>query len=149
MAREEPLDEIKADLDADSARFKSLSSKQVAEAYAAGTSQVDREISSDDLLAWSATGPYARIKKGQQSSDDVVASMCHAAERLIDTPDPYKFDPNNPARIALVDNLVTAGVLTAADKVALLALGKESKREDVAKFGVKTTAGMIERARAK
>ena len=145
----EPLPAIRADLDADPGRFAALSDTDAAASYAAGTISIQRDVPAAELLLWAAPRPLWSILDGQTTgTTGQIKSVCAAADLLLTRPDDYALDPNNPDHLELVDVLQTAGILTAQERTSLVALGVHDVREDVGKFSVKTTAGMIGRARA-
>lgn len=85
------------------------------------------EISSQELLAWSANnGRLAKIKNAiNNGADDVVKSLAEAAYLLI-TRDDTSLDFNLTDRVAMLDALVSYAVLTPDDKTSLQALATVS-----------------------
>lgn len=85
------------------------------------------EISSQELLAWSANnGRLAKIKNAiNNGADDVVKSLAEAAYLLI-TRDDTSLDLNLTDRVAMLDALVSYAVLIPDDKTSLQALATVS-----------------------
>jgi len=84
-------------------------------------------ISSSEMLAWSGGGArYMKLKNGADSgADDTIKSICWAALEMIKR-DGTTFDFNLSDRVAMLDALVTASVLSAEDKTALEALANKT-----------------------
>ena len=111
------------------------------------------EISSAELLAWAgqtSDGDRPRIIKiqeGKSSANEAVKALCITAEQLI-MRDGTTLDLNLSDRSAMLDALVSGGVLSAADKTSLESLATQSisRAEELNLGGVK--AGTIQQARA-
>jgi hypothetical protein len=84
-------------------------------------------ISSAELLAWSASDARLQNIKNaaENGATDDLKSLAQAAY-LIVTRDGTTLDLNLADRVAMLDSLVAAGVLTAADRTSLDALATVS-----------------------
>ena len=84
-------------------------------------------ISSAELLAWSASDARLQNIKdaAENGATDDLKSLAQAAY-LIVTRDGTTLDLNLADRVAMLDSLVAAGVLTAADRTSLDALATVS-----------------------
>jgi len=84
-------------------------------------------ISSAELLAWSASDARLQNIKNaaENGATDDLKSLAQAAY-LIVTRDGTTLDLNLADRVAMLDSLVEAGVLTAADRTSLDALATVS-----------------------
>lgn len=84
-------------------------------------------ISSAELLAWSASNARLQNIKNaaENGATDDLKSLAQAAY-LIVTRDGTTLDLNLADRVAMLDSLVAAGVLTAADRTSLDALATVS-----------------------
>jgi len=84
-------------------------------------------ISSAELLAWSASGARLQNIKNaaENGATDDLKSLAQAAY-LIVTRDGTTLDLNLADRVAMLDSLVAAGVLTAADRTSLDSLATVS-----------------------
>ena len=86
-----------------------------------------KPISSAELLAWSASDARLQNIKNaaENGATDDLKSLAQAAY-LIVTRDGTTLDLNLADRVAMLDSLVAAGVLTAADRTSLDALATVS-----------------------
>ena len=81
-------------------------------------------LGADDLNTWAAgNGRYRKIETAMEGTapsgiSDATRSIARAAWRMVDR-DSTQFDPNDAEQEGLVDALVAAGVLSAADKTTL------------------------------
>jgi len=84
-------------------------------------------ISSAELLAWSASDARLQNIKdaAENGATDDLKSLAQAAY-LIVTRDGTTLDLNLADRVAMLDSLVAAGVLTAADRTSLDSLATVS-----------------------
>ncbi len=94
----------------------------------AGTHKVAKDlvITSNELLAWAGTGGrYIRILEAAEdvTKTDELRSACYAALEMVRR-DGTDLDLQKSDRTALLQMLVTGGVLNAADRTALLVLAK-------------------------
>jgi hypothetical protein len=111
------------------------------------------EISSAELLAWAGQASdgdrprIIKIQEGKSNANEAVKALCITAEQLI-MRDGTTLDLNLSDRSAMLDALVSGGVLSAADKTSLesLATRSISRAEELNLGGVK--AGTIQQARA-
>ena len=110
-------------------------------------------IGSAELLAWSgqaSSGDRPRIIKieeGKANADEQCAALCITAEQMI-MRDNTSLDLNLPDRVAMLNALVSYGILSAADKASIDALAEESiSRADELSLG-SVRAGTIEQARS-
>jgi len=106
-------------------------------------------ISSAELLAWSASD--ARLQKiknaAENGATDDLKSLAQAAY-LIVTRDGTTLDLNLADRVAMLDSLVAAGVLTDADRTSLDALATVSiSRAEELALGL-VRAGTVQQARS-
>ena len=110
-------------------------------------------ISSAELLAWSgqaSTGDRPRITKieeGMQSQNESVAAICKVADATINR-DSTQLDLNLPDRVAMVDALVVASILSTDDEASLYAIATQaiSRADELGMSNVRP--GTIEQARA-
>lgn len=105
-------------------------------------------ISSAELLAWSASDARLQNIKNaaENGATDDLKSLAQAAY-LIVTRDGTTLDLNLADRVAMLDSLVAAGVLTAADRTSLDALATVSiSRADELSIG-RVRAGDVIQAR--
>ena len=106
-------------------------------------------ISSAELLAWSASDARLQNIKNaaENGATDDLKSLAQAAY-LIVTRDGTTLDLNLADRVAMLDSLVAAGVLTAADRTSLDALATVSiSRADELGLG-SVKAGTVQQARS-
>lgn len=86
-------------------------------------------IPSRKLIAWGAAG--SRLKKiadaAESLSDSALASVARAAQLTIERED-TELDMGDAAHVALVDVLISGGVLSASDKIELEALASSTKK---------------------
>jgi len=109
-------------------------------------------IGSAELLAWSAKSSDSdrpriiKIQEGKSNANESCAATCFAAEQMI-MRDNTSLDLSLSDRVAMLDLLVSFGVLSAADKTDLEALSQTSiSRSDELNLGV-VKPGTIEQAR--
>jgi hypothetical protein len=96
------------------------------------------------LNAWAAgSGRYRKLETAMEGTapsgiSDATRSMARAAWRMVDR-DSTQFDPNDAEQEGLVDALVAAGVLSAADKTALWARAAEliSRADELRRAGAR------------
>ena len=106
-------------------------------------------ISSAELLAWSASDARLQNIKNaaENGATDDLKSLAQAAY-LIVTRDGTTLDLNLADRVAMLDSLVAAGVLTAADRTSLDALATVSiSRAEELALGL-VRAGTVQQARS-
>jgi len=106
-------------------------------------------ISSAELLAWSASDSRLQNIKNaaENGATDDLKSLAQAAY-LIVTRDGTSLDLNLADRVAMLDALVSAGVLTAADRLSLDALATVSiSRAEELALGL-VRAGTVQQARS-
>jgi hypothetical protein len=106
-------------------------------------------ISSAELLAWSASDARLQNIKNaaENGATDDLKSLAQAAY-LIVTRDGTTLDLNLADRVAMLDSLVAAGVLTAADRSSLAALATVSiSRAEELALGL-VRAGTVQQARS-
>ena len=110
-------------------------------------------ISSAELLAWSgqaSAGDRPRITKieeGMQSQNESIAAICKVADATINR-DSTQLDLNLPDRVAMVDALVVASILSTDDEASLYAIATQaiSRADELGLSNVRP--GTIEQARA-
>ena len=107
--------------------YSSMSDQEIVDSINLKNRSKFVEISSQELLAWSANnGRLAKIKNAiNNGADDVVKSLAEAAYLLI-TRDDTSLDLNLTDRVAMLDALVSYAVLTPDDKTSLQALATVS-----------------------
>ena len=106
-------------------------------------------ISSAELLAWSASDARLQNIKNaaENGATDDLKSLAQAAY-LIVTRDGTTLDLNLADRVAMLDSLVAAGVLTDADRTSLDALATVSiSRAEELALGL-VRAGTVQQARS-
>jgi len=106
-------------------------------------------ISSAELLAWSASDARLQNIKNaaENGATDDLKSLAQAAY-LIVTRDNTSLDLNLADRVAMLDSLVAAGVLTDADRTSLDALATVSiSRAEELALGL-VRAGTVQQARS-
>ena len=107
--------------------YSSMSDQEIVDSINLKNRSKFVEISSQELLAWSANnGRLAKIKNAiNNGADDVVKSLAEAAYLLI-TRDDTSLDFNLTDRVAMLDALVSYAVLIPDDKTSLQALATVS-----------------------
>lgn len=107
--------------------YSSMSDQEIVDSINLKNRSKFVEISSQELLAWSANnGRLAKIKNAiNNGADDVVKSLAEAAYLLI-TRDDTSLDLNLTDRVAMLDALVSYAVLIPDDKTSLQALATVS-----------------------
>jgi hypothetical protein len=120
-----------------------LSDQEAADAINALTIEVLEPITSAELLAWSAVaGRFAKLDAATESENADVRSLANAAKLLL-MRDGTVLDLSLSDRAAMVDALVSVGVLTVEDKASLYGLATVTR----AKYP-RVREGEIQMARA-
>ena len=112
-----------------------LSDAEAADAINAMTVEELLPISSAELLAWSAAdGRFARVDDATQHENAAIRSLACAAKLLL-TRDGTSLDLDKHDRAAMLDSLVTVGVLTEADKASLYVLATVTRKKYPVRIG--------------
>jgi len=114
---------LKLEIDSDplGRNYSAMSDKQVAESLNNDDRTKVVQISSAELLAWSASnGRLASIKAAIDGGvDNTAKSLAEAAYMMISRDGTY-LDLTLPDRVAMLDGLVAYGILSADDKSDLV-----------------------------
>jgi hypothetical protein len=85
-----------------------------------------RTLGTTDILEWAGSNQrYLKIKNAAAGADSQTKNLAAILEILIENPG-EQLDLKNNGMSQLIDALVTAGVLTAADRAALVAMATEN-----------------------
>lgn len=109
-----------------------------------------RAVSMTELREWAAVGARAfKIQAGiaNVGLTDQQRSLCIIADKLLGTDD-GELDPSNSEHVALINELVDASVLDAADKTALIAKATDDVSRAVELGLGVVKVGHVEQARA-
>ena len=126
--------------------YSSMSDQEIVDSINLKNRSKFVEISSQELLAWSANnGRLAKIKNAiNNGADDVVKSLAEAAYLLI-TRDDTSLDLNLTDRVAMLDALVSYAVLIPDDKTSLQALATVSiSRAEELDIGLVRTGDVLQ-----
>jgi hypothetical protein len=100
--------------------YSGMTDQQAADSLNAETRTELLPVEAGELTEWAMqAGRLARLRDAQTGQTDEVRSLAMGAEMILFR-DNGNVDPGNPNHVALINALVSAGVLTAADKTALV-----------------------------
>jgi len=123
------LDTLKSEIADDplTRSYSGMTDQALADSLNTADITIKDPISSADMLAWAGdSARYMKLKNGADSgADDTIKSICFVALEMIKR-DATTFDFNLADRVAMLDALVSASVLSAGDKTSLESLANKT-----------------------
>jgi len=107
-------------------QYASLSDQAAADAINAKTVSVPQTVAIHKLKEYAIiNGIWPKLKAGQANSNPVVAALCVSVLDWVDDPRISTLDVNKPEVQAMLDGLVSAGIMSANNKADVVAMGSK------------------------
>jgi hypothetical protein len=108
-------------------QYASLSDQAAADAINAKTVTVQETVQIHKLKEYAIiNGIWPKLKAGQANSNPVVAALCVSVLDWVDDPRISTLDVNKPEVQAMLDGLVSAGIMSASNKADVVAMGSHT-----------------------
>jgi hypothetical protein len=107
--------------------YASLSDQAAADAINAKTVTVKETVQIHKVKEYAIiNGIWPKLKAGQANSNPVVAALCVSVLDWVDDPRISTLDVNKPEVQAMLDGLVSAGIMSASNKADVVAMGSHT-----------------------
>lgn len=107
-------------------QYAGLSDQQAADAINANTVTVQQTVAIHKVKEYAiVNGIWPKLKAGQASSNPQVAALCISVLDWVDDPRISTLDVNKPEVQAMLDGLVSAQIMSANNKAAVIAMGSK------------------------
>jgi hypothetical protein len=107
-------------------QYVGLSDQQAADAINAKTVTVQETVQIHKLKEYAIiNGIWPELKVGQASSNPQVAALCVSVLDWVDDPRISTLDVNKPEVQAMLDGLVSAGIMSSSNKADVVAMGSK------------------------
>jgi hypothetical protein len=108
-------------------QYASLSDQAAADAVNAKTVSVEQTVAIHKLKEYAIiNGIWPKLKAGQANSNPVVAALCVSVLDWVDDPRISTLDVNKPEVQAMLDGLVSAGIMSSSNKADVVAMGSHT-----------------------
>jgi hypothetical protein len=108
-------------------QYASLSDQAAADAVNAKTVSVEQTVAIHKLKEYAIiNGIWPKLKAGQANSIPQVAALCVSVLDWVDDPRISTLDVNKPEVQAMLDGLVSAGIMSASNKADVVAMGSHT-----------------------
>jgi hypothetical protein len=108
-------------------QYASLSDQAAADAINAKTVTVQQTVAIHKLKEYAIiNGIWPKLKVGQASSIPQVAALCVSVLDWVDDPRISTLDVNKPEVQAMLDGLVSAGIMSSSNKADVVAMGSHT-----------------------
>ena len=108
-------------------QYASLSDQAAADAINAKTVTVQQTVAIHKLKEYAIiNGIWPKLKAGQANSNPQVAALCVSVLDWVDDPRISTLDVNKPEVQAMLDGLVSAGIMSASNKADVVAMGSHT-----------------------
>jgi hypothetical protein len=108
-------------------QYASLSDQAAADAINAKTVTVQQTVQIHKVKEYAiVNGIWPKLKAGQANSNPVVAALCVSVLDWVDDPRISTLDVNKPEVQAMLDGLVSAGIMSASNKADVVAMGSHT-----------------------
>jgi hypothetical protein len=104
-----------------------MTDQQAADAINAKTVTVQQTVAIHKLKEYAIiNGIWPKLKVGQASSNPQVAALCVSVLDWVDDPRISTLDVNKPEVQAMLDGLVSAGIMSSSNKADVVAMGSHA-----------------------
>jgi hypothetical protein len=108
-------------------QYASMTDQAAADAVNAKTVSVEQTVAIHKLKEYAIlNGIWPKLKAGQANSNPVVAALCVSVLDWVDDPRISTLDVNKPEVQAMLDGLVSAGIMSASNKADVVAMGSHT-----------------------
>ncbi len=108
-------------------QYASMTDQQAADAVNAKTVSVEQTVQIHKVKEYAIlSGIWPKLKAGQASSIPQVAALCVSVLDWVDDPRISTLDVNKPEVQAMLDGLVSAGIMSASNKADVVAMGSHT-----------------------
>jgi hypothetical protein len=108
-------------------QYVGLTDQAAADAVNAKTVSVEQTVAIHKLKEYAIlNGIWPKLKAGQANSNPVVAALCVSVLDWVDDPRISTLDVNKPEVQAMLDGLVSAGIMSASNKADVVAMGSHT-----------------------
>ena len=108
-------------------QYASMTDQQAADAINAKTVTVQQTVAIHKLKEYAIiNGIWPKLKVGQASSNPQVAALCVSVLDWVDDPRISTLDVNKPEVQAMLDGLVSAGIMSASNKADVVTMGSHT-----------------------
>jgi hypothetical protein len=108
-------------------QYASMTDQQAADAINAKTVSVEQTVAIHKLKEYAIlNGIWPKLKAGQANSNPVVAALCVSVLDWVDDPRISTLDVNKPEVQAMLDGLVSAGIMSSSNKADVVAMGSHT-----------------------
>jgi hypothetical protein len=108
-------------------QYVGLTDQAAADAVNAKTVSVEQTVAIHKLKEYAIiNGIWPKLKVGQASSNPQVAALCVSVLDWVDDPRISTLDVNKPEVQAMLDGLVSAGIMSASNKADVVAMGSHT-----------------------
>jgi hypothetical protein len=108
-------------------QYASMTDQQAADAINAKTVTVQQTVAIHKLKEYAIiNGIWPKLKVGQASSNPQVAALCVSVLDWVDDPRISTLDVNKPEVQAMLDGLVSAGIMSSSNKADVVAMGSHT-----------------------
>jgi hypothetical protein len=107
-------------------QYVGLTDQAAADAVNAKTVSVEQTVAIHKLKEYAIlNGIWPKLKAGQANSNPVVAALCVSVLDWVDDPRISTLDVNKPEVQAMLDGLVSAGIMSSSNKADVVAMGSK------------------------
>jgi hypothetical protein len=107
-------------------QYAALTDQQAADAVNAKTVTVQQTVAIHKLKEYAIINAvWPKLKAGQANSNPVVAALCVSVLDWVDDPRISTLDVNKPEVQAMLDGLVSAGIMSSSNKADVVAMGSK------------------------
>jgi hypothetical protein len=107
-------------------QYVGLTDQAAADAVNAKTVTVQQTVAIHKLKEYAIiNGIWPKLKAGQANANPVVAALCVSVLDWVDDPRISTLDVNKPEVQAMLDGLVSAGIMSASNKADVVAMGSK------------------------
>ncbi len=108
-------------------QYVGLTDQAAADAVNAKTVSVEQTVAIHKLKEYAIlNGIWPKLKAGQANSNPVVAALCVSVLDWVDDPRISTLDVNKPEVQAMLDGLVSAGIMSSSNKADVVAMGSHT-----------------------